>query len=86
MSLLYRLSAAAAAVALVATPTLAAAAPNPAAQLSVAKSPRAGTAVANKSRIAEGPSATLVNVGILAGLVVLVRVLTGGDDDDSDSN
>jgi hypothetical protein len=85
MSLLNRFSAAAAAVALVATPTLAAAAPNPAAQLSIAKSPRTGAAVANKSRIAEGPSATLINVGILAGLVVLVLVLTGGDDD-SDSN
>jgi hypothetical protein len=88
MTLIKRLAGAAAAAALAATPTLAAAAPaNPAAGLSVAKSARAAAPASRGSKIAEGGTATLINVGILAALVAGVLVATGGDDeDDSDSN
>lgn len=76
-----RLASAAAAVAMVAAPVAASAAPaNPAARLSVA---RAGSPTARDSRIAEGPTATLVNIGILAALAVVVLLVTGGDDDDT---
>lgn len=76
------LAGAAAAVAIVAAPVAASAAPaNPAAKLSVA---RAASPTARDSKIAEGPTATLVNIGILAALVVGVLLLTtGGDDDDT---
>ncbi|HEX8486747.1 hypothetical protein [Sphingomonas sp.] len=69
--------------------TAAAAAPNPAASLSVAKSARAGTTTAGKSRLGGAlGGATLINIGILAALSVLVLTVVADDDgDDSpDSN
>lgn len=81
-----RLAASAAALAMVAAPVAASAAPapaNPAARLSVA---RASSATGPDSQIAEGGTATLVNIGILAALVVVVLLATtGGDDDTPDS-
>lgn len=73
-----------AAAALIAAPT-AASAGTAASSLSVAKTSgvRAGTATTGKNKIAEGSTATLVSVGILAALVVTVLVATGGDDSDS---
>lgn len=79
------LAAAATGIAMMIAPTMASAA-NPAAPLSVAKTVRAGTATTGKSKIAEGSTATIVSIGILAALVVGVLVATGGSDDDSDSN
>jgi hypothetical protein len=73
-----------AAVAVTATPALAAG--KPAASLSVAKSARAATPAGRGSRIAAGPTATLVNIGILAALAGVVLLATTGGDDDSDSN
>ena len=73
-------------VAMMVAPTMASAA-NAASSLSVAQA-RAGTTTSGKSKIAEGPTATYINIGILAALVVGVLLATsGGDDDDgSDSN
>jgi hypothetical protein len=89
MTIIKRLAkngaAAVAAATLLATPTLATAATNPAATLSVAKSARASAPSPKSSKIAAGGTATLINIGILAALVVVVLVATGGDDD-SDSN
>ncbi|MCK8457925.1 hypothetical protein [Sphingomonas faeni] len=72
--------------AMMVAPTMVSAA-NGASSLSVAKA-RAGTTTTGKSALAEGPTATYVNIGILAALVVGVLLATsGGDDDDgSDSN
>lgn len=81
-----RLAGTVAALAMVTSPVAASAttAPtNPAAKLSVS---RAGTTAARDSNIAEGSTATLINIGILAALVVIVLVATGGDDDAPDSN
>ncbi len=75
-------AAAVAGAAMIVMPTMAAAA-NPAASLSVA---RAGTAASGKSKLAEGPTATYVSIGILAALVVGVLLATSGGDDSSDSN
>lgn len=76
-----RLAGAAASVAMIAAPVAASTAPaNPAAKLSVS---RAATTTARDSKIAEGSTATLVNVGILAALVVGVLLLTTSDDDDT---
>ncbi|WP_374944311.1 hypothetical protein [Sphingomonas sp.] len=67
--------------------TVAAAAPahNPAAALSVSKSPAARPATAgNKSRLgADIAGSTLISIGILAALVVIVLVATGGNGNDS---
>lgn len=72
-----------AASALVAAPVAAAPAPaNPAASLSVA---RAASPAARASRIAEGSTATIISIGILAAFTAVVLATTGGDDD-SDSN
>ena len=72
---------------MMAVPTLAAAA-GPAASLSVAKTAdvRAGTATTGESKLAEGPTATYVSIGILAALVVGVLLATSSGDDNSDSN
>ena len=81
-----RLAGAAAALAMATSPVAASAATAPinaAAKLSVS---RAGSPAARDSKIAEGPTATLINIGILAALVVIVLVATGGDDDTPDSN
>ena len=65
--------------------TATAATANPAASLSVSKA-RVGTATAGKSKLGPNvPTATLINIGGLAALVVGVLVATGGDDE-SDSN
>lgn len=78
-----RLLGAAAALAMTAAPVAAAPAPaNPASSLSVA---RAGSPTARDGKIAEGSTATLLNIGILAALVVIVLVATGGGDDTPDS-
>ncbi|MEG3163029.1 hypothetical protein U1701_00305 [Sphingomonas sp. PB2P19] len=74
-----------AAAALVIAPTAASAAANPAASLSLNKA-RAGTPTAKGASTLTGSTATFVNIGILAGLVAIVLVATGGSDDDSDSN
>ena len=72
------------AAALITVSTAAAAAPAPAnraAPLSVA---RAASPAAKSSKIgASVPSATLINIGILAALTAGVLLLTGGDDSDS---
>jgi hypothetical protein len=70
--------------AMMVAPTMASAA-NSASSLSVAKV-RAATATTGKSKLAEGPTATYVSIGILAALVVGVLLATSGGDDDSDSN
>ncbi|MBB5714755.1 hypothetical protein [Sphingomonas aerophila] len=80
------ISAALAGAALIAAPTMAAAAPaNPAASLSVAKSVRA-SAPAGKDKIAGGAggiAAVLIAAGIAAiGVIAIVQ----SSDDDSDSN
>ncbi|MGA1797873.1 hypothetical protein VH567_03735 [Sphingomonas sp. 4RDLI-65] len=77
-----RVSVAVAGAAMMVAPTMASAA-NPAASLSPA---RAGTATSGKGKLAEGPTATYVSIGILAALVVGVLLATSGGDDDSDSN
>jgi hypothetical protein len=80
---LQRLATVAAAFAVTATPALAATKPA-AASLSVAKSARAGTPAARGNKIAAGPTATLVNIGILAALAGgVLLATTGGDDSDS---
>lgn len=79
-----KIGAAVAGAALMVAPTMASAA-NPAASLSVAPA-RAGTATSGKGKLAEGPTATYVSIGILAALVVGVLLATSGGDDDSDSN
>lgn len=73
------------AAALLTVSTAAAAAPaNPAASLSVTRA--ATPAAKGSSKIgAAVPTATFINIGILAALVAVVLVATGGDDD-SDSN
>jgi hypothetical protein len=81
---LKRFATIAAAVAVTATPALAAG--KPAASLSVARSVRAAAPAARGNRIAAGPTATLINVGILAALAGGVLLATTGGDDDSDSN
>lgn len=68
--------------AMMVAPTMASAA-NPAELLSVA---RTGTATSGKGKLAEGPTATYVSIGILAALVVGVLLATSGGDDSSDSN
>ncbi|MEG3160424.1 hypothetical protein U1763_07910 [Sphingomonas sp. LB2R24] len=68
--------------AMMVAPTMASAA-NTAASLSVA---RTGTATSGKGKLAEGPTATYVSIGILAALVVGVLLATSGGDDSSDSN
>lgn len=73
-----------AAATLVIAPTAASAAANPAASLSLSKA-RAGTPAKGSSKLAEGPTATYVSIGILAALVGIVLVATGGSDS-SDSN
>ncbi|MBJ6122194.1 hypothetical protein [Sphingomonas mollis] len=78
------LVATAAAFTLAATPAIAAPA-SPAASLSVAKA-RAASPTVRGSKIAAGGTATLINIGILAGLAAIVLVATTGGDDDSDSN
>ena len=86
---LKTLASAATGLALMVAPTMASAATpaaNPATALSVAKTTRAGTPATAKSKLAEGPTATYVSIGILAALVVGVLLATGGSDDDSDSN
>jgi hypothetical protein len=72
--------------AMMVAPTMASAA-NSASAPSVAQA-RAGTTTTGKSALAEGPTATYVNIGILAALVVGVLLATSGGDDDggSDSN
>ncbi|MEG8018311.1 MULTISPECIES: hypothetical protein [unclassified Sphingomonas] len=72
----------AAGAAMMVAPTMASAA-NPARSLSVA---RTGTATSGKGKLAEGPTATYVSIGILAALVVGVLLATSGGDDSSDSN
>ncbi len=75
-----------AAAALLTVSTGAAAAPNRAAPLALAKSPaaRAGTATANKSRLgADVAGSTLINIGILAALSVLVLTVVASDGADS---
>ncbi|SFP90230.1 hypothetical protein [Sphingomonas rubra] len=78
------LIAAAAASALVATPALAAG--NSAQSLSVAHARAAAPPKAGE-KIAEGSTATIVNIGILAALAAVVLLVVADDDgDDSDSN
>ena len=74
------LVAALAASALAATPALAAA---PSAQALSITQARAAKPAAKGENIAEGSTATLINVGILAALVVVVLLVAGGDDNDS---
>ncbi len=74
-----------AAATLVIAPTAASAAANPAASLSLSKATRSGTPAKGSSTLAEGPTATYVSIGILAALVGIVLVATGGSDS-SDSN
>ncbi len=71
-------------IAMMVSPTMASAA-NPTSTAPVAQA-RAGTATSGKSKLAEGPTATYVSIGILAALVVGVLLATSGGDDDSDSN
>jgi len=84
--MLKSISAALAGAALIAAPTMAAAAPaNPAASLSVAKSVRASAPV-GKDKLAGGAGgifAVLIGAGIAAiGVIAIVNA----SDDDSDSN
>ncbi|PAX08239.1 hypothetical protein [Sphingomonas lenta] len=79
-SISKRLAGAAAALAMAAAPVAASA--NPAASLSVV---RAGSATTAENNLAAGPTATLVNIGILAALVVLVLVATDDDEDEAES-
>ena len=58
---------------------------NPAASLSLTKGARAPASVGGVNK-ATGGTATIINIGILAALVVVVLVATGGSDDSSDSN
>lgn len=77
------LVAAAAASALVASPALAA---SPAQSLSVVKA-RAAAPSARGDKIAEGSTATIINIGILAALAAVVLLVVADDDgDNSDSN
>ena len=74
------------ALSMIAVPVAASAAPaNPAAKLSVANT-RAATPARGGNKIAAGSTATLVSIGILAALVVVVLVATGGSEDARDSN
>ncbi len=75
------LVAAAAASALVATPAFAAG--NSARSLSVA---RAAAPAKAGEKIAEGSTATIVNIGILAALAAVVLLVVADDEDSSDSN
>lgn len=85
MKIIFKRLATLAAVTALAVPSIAQAA-NPAAKLSVAGQVRSASGVSNANHLSEG-TATLVNIGILAALVGIVLVATGGDDDDSsDSN
>lgn len=79
--MIKRLLGTVAAVALTATPTLAAT--NPAAPLSVSKSVRAGTPTAKKSRLAGSGFiiAAIAVVAVVAGVVIIAD-----SDDDSDSD
>ena len=79
-----RIAAALAGTAMLVTPLAASAAPaNPAASLSVA---RASTPTAHASKLgASVPTTTLISIGVLAALVAIVLVATGGDDDDNDT-
>lgn len=77
------LFAAATGLALVTATTASAAAPvaNPAASLSIT---RAASPASHSSRLgAAVPTGTLISIGILAALVVVVLVATGGDNSDS---
>ena len=77
---------AAAAAAMLTMSTVAVAAPaNPASSLSLAGSVRAPAAVKGANKANAGTS-TFINIGILAALVVVVLVATGGSDDKADSN
>jgi hypothetical protein len=75
------LAGALAALAMTASP-IAASAATPASALSLT---RAATPTARTSKIAEGSSATLINVGIFAALIVIVLVATTTGDDDEDA-
>jgi len=74
--------AAAAAVTMTASPVMAAAT-NPAASLSVAKSVRASAPAGKKSELAGGG---IFGILIAAGIVAIGVVAIVNDDDDSDSN
>ena len=81
-----RIAAAVAGAAMLVTPVAASAAPtaNPAAGLSVA---RAATPTAHGDKLgASVPTTTLISIGVLAALVAIVLVATGGDDNTPDSN
>ena len=73
----------AAATAMLATPTLAAAAPNPAASLSLSKSSavRAAAPAGAKSKLgASVPGTTLISIGILAALTGIVLLVADNGD------
>jgi hypothetical protein len=61
-------------------PTLAQAGGNPAASLSITGGARSSTATKGNSKLSGG-TATIVNLGILAGLVVILLVATSTGDD-----
>lgn len=85
MKIVFKQLATLAAITALAVPSIAQAA-NPAAKLSVSGQVR-GASHASDANHLSGGTATIVNIGILAALVGIVLVATGGDDDDSsDSN
>ncbi len=76
----------AAGIALLGAATATSAAPNPAASLSLSRagavSARTGSQVHATEKLAEGKTATLISIGILAALVVIVLVATNGNNND----